>query len=273
MVAGLLGLLLLAGGVWYLALLALDPSRSAVTQVDVLGTLDYADRDSLRERVAPHLVDGFYRLDIDAIRQNVMGMSWINDAQVRRIWPAGLSITVQEQKPTARWNDDALLAADLTPFRPPQLQRDDARHAEWRAHLADLPRLEGSYGRHAELLGSFREYARKIAALGLTLRYLREDDRLSQTLELTNGTTIRLGYEQREQRLARFIEVYPRVMRQLARNAEPPEGNGEDIGSDSQGHLARGSNGSPGGRDRIVRFDMRYSNGFALSGTAPSLDS
>lgn len=260
MVAGLIGLLLLVGAGCYLTRLALDPVRSAVTQVDVLGTLDYSDREQLRERVAPHLVDGFYRLDIAAIRSDLMAMPWVSDAQVRRVWPAGLTIMVQEHVPVARWNDDALLAADLTLFHPPQLRRDDPRYAQWQAHLSDLPRLNGADGRHGELLERFRGYAARLASLGLTLRYLREDDRLSQTLELADGTSVRLGYENRIQRLARFIDVYPRVMRQLAAT------------SDQSG---AGPRSAPDARTSpsIGRFDMRYSNGFALSGTTPSLDS
>lgn len=264
MLAGVFGLLLVLGGAWYMVRLAFDPVRSAVTQVDVLGTLDYTDRNRLRERVLPHLAAGFFRLDIAAIRQDVMAMPWVSDVQVRRVWPAGLAIEVQEHTPVARWNDDALLGADETPFRAPQLQAGAARQARWQAHWSELPRLAGAEGRHVELLDSFRRYARRLSAIGLRLHTLREDDRLSQTLELANGTTVRLGYEQRAQRFARFIDVYPRVMRELARSGSTGAAQGGAAGDRPE---------ASAGNDEVARFDMRYSNGFALSGVATSLDS
>ena len=253
--AGLIGLALVAGALWYLLQLALDPRRSSVDQVDVQGTLDYTDRDTLRDRVEPYLLAGFYRLDIDAMRNDLLAMPWISDVQVRRVWPSTLVIDVAEHTPAARWNRQALIATDLTLFRPPQLQRDDPRHGEWQRHLAELPVLHGSAGRHTELLARFERYRRDLSSLDLALRELREDDRLSQTLVLDDGTTVRLGYEDRALRFARFLEVFPRVNRQLARR--------------STGTPGRTSGTDPGARE--TTFDMRYSNGFALSGAGTPL--
>ena len=269
--AGVIGLALLAGGLWYLLQLALDPLRSSVDQVDVQGTLDYADRDTLRDRVEPHLLAGFYRLDIDAMRNDLLAMPWISEVQVRRVWPASLVIDVAEHTPAARWNDAALIAADLTLFRPPQLQRDDPRHGEWQAHLAGLPTLRGSDGRHAELLALFGRYARDLSSLDLTLRELREDDRLSQTLILDDGTTVHLGYEERAMRFRRFVEVYPRVDRQLARSSEQqpprlPVAGPARAAAQASGTAPRAKSGARG-----ATFDMRYSNGFALSGAGTPL--
>lgn len=211
-----------------------DATRFPVSNVDVLGTLDYTDRAALQARVAEFTDDGFYTLDIDALRNEVESFPWVAQARIAREWPGRVKITVEEHEPAARWNDDALVSKRLELFRPPQLSRDDVRFAEWQRIFASLPELRGADGRQSVVLEDFRHYERTLGALGLNVRSLVEDDRLSQTLELGSNLTLRLGYEEHEHRLARFVDVYPRLSRAIA--SDP------------------------------ATFDMRYRDGFALAG-------
>jgi len=229
------GLAFVVAAALVLSRLASDPLRYPVTNVDVLGTLDYTDRGVLRERLADQLRRGFYRLDIAAVRREVETLPWVANARVSRIWPGRLAIEVEEHEPAARWNGEGLLSKRLVLFHPPQLDLDDVRHTEWAALFGALPHLSGVEGRHAELFEDQRRYGRELARFGVTVEALEEDGRRSQTLRLSNAVTVRLGYEDRERRLARFVDVYERLVAPL------------------------------GGR--TARFDMRYSNGFALSET------
>jgi len=83
------------------------------------------------------------------------------------------------------------------------------------------------------VLDAFRSYELALKPFGVQVKALLEDERRSQTLELANNVTISIGYESHELRLQRFIDVYERLVVPL---------NGQS-----------------------ARFDMRYSNGFALS--------
>jgi len=96
-----------------------------------------------------------------------------------------------------------------------------------------LPRLAGAQGRHEFVLDAFRSYELALKPFGVQVKALLEDERRSQTLELANNVTVSIGYESHELRLQRFIDVYERLVVPL---------NGQS-----------------------ARFDMRYSNGFALS--------
>lgn len=211
-----------------------DPTRFPVSNVDVLGTLDYTDRDRLRREIARFTDDGFYALDIDGLRRAVEALPWVAEARIAREWPGRLEVAVEEHEPAARWNDDGLVSKRLELFLPPQLQRDDERYAQWQRLFADLPVLRGAEGRHEDVLDDYRRYERQLGDVGLTIVRLEEDDRRSQTLELDETITLKLGYEEHELRMARFLDVYPR--------------------------LSAGFGADP------VRFDMRYSDGFALAG-------
>lgn len=233
-----LGLALLLGGGVALKHLAEDPQRFPVSNVDILGTVDYVDREALMKAVAQHTGQGFYGLDIDDIRQSVERLPWIAHAQVSRVWPGRIEVRVEEHEPTARWNDDQLISKRLELFHPPQLQTENPRYLQWREVFQSLPQVRGAEGRHSVLLDSYRRYEQDLSRFGLNLEVLDEDERGSQTLVLSNEVTVRLGYEEKELRMERFLDVYERMAAEIVRHAS----------------LA----------DAV--FDMRYSNGFALGG-------
>jgi len=233
---GAAGLLLFVVALYVLTRLANDPLRFPVTDVDVLGTLDYTDRDTLRERIVEQVRLGFYGLDVDVVRRDVEALPWVAGARVGRVWPGRLSIEVDEHEPAALWNDDALLSKQLVLFHPPQLAGDDVRHAEWREVFAELPRLAGAESRFRDVFEDYRRYSLELERFGVLLDALDEDARRSQTLELSNDVTVRLGYEEQALRLARFVDIYDRLV--------PPLGG------------------------QAARFDMRYTNGFALRSAA-----
>ncbi len=213
---------------------AKDAVRFPVSNVDVLGTLDYADRDTLQQLIEAHTRDGFYALDIEGIRHALEATPWVSAVHVRRVWPARLSVDVEEHEPTARWNKDALLSKSLELFYPPQLDPNNSDASQWQSHFDGLPQLTGANGRHEAVLDAFRYYQQMLSQFGVRLDALEEDERLSQSMYLSNDVIVHLGYEHREVRLQRFIDVYERLV-------TPLEG-------------------------RAANFDMRYSNGFALRG-------
>lgn len=230
---GIFGLVCVIAAALYLSDKASDPTRFPVMNVDVAGTLDYTDRDSLRGRIELHTQRGFYGMDVDAIRESVETMPWVARAHVRRVWPARLTVSVEEHEPAARYNDNALISKSMELFIPPQLSKDNPQYSEWRRNFAGLPRLQGADGRHEFVLDAYRNYERALLPYGASIKALIEDERRSQTIELSNDVTVRIGYESHELRLQRFIDVFDRLVVPLA--------------------------GQP------AKFDMRYSNGFAMS--------
>ncbi len=238
---GIIGLLSLLWAFLFLSDYIADPVRFPVLNVDVGGTLDYTDRDALRERVEQHTGLGFYGLDVDDIQASIATMPWVAQAHIRRMWPGRLLVEVEEHEPAARYNDNALISKRLVVFQPPQLLKDNAQYLEWQKNFASLPKLSGAEGRHEAVLDDYRLYSNLLAPFGAQISALHEDKRRSQTLELTNNITVRLGYEAHELRLQRFLDVYERLVTPLDGQA--------------------------------ARFDMRYSNGFAMSGASTNAGS
>ncbi len=101
-----------------------------------------------------------------------------------------------------------------------QMRRDKAQGLNTAAYVT---------GYRGSPLGA---YDQQLTRFGLSLSLLDEDERLSQTMTLSNGAVVSLGREERDFRMSRFLDVYERI----AANAG----------------------------DKPLSFDMRYGNGFAL---------
>jgi len=229
----LCGLAIMAAAVLYVGKRGADPRAYPVNEVEVSGTLDYTDRDALRERVVKHAKVGFYSLDLEAIRIDIKRMPWIAEAYIRRISPDRLSIEVTEHEPAARWNSDSLISKRFELFRPPQLLSDSVRRAEWIAHFSKLPQLRGADGRHEQVLAAFRSYETELTGFDVEIAALIEDARHSRTLLLDNQVSVKLGATHQNDRISRFVDVFKLLV---------PEFKGE-----------------------AVKFDMRYRNGFAVT--------
>ncbi len=217
----------------YLAVrLALDPDRFPVTEVQVVGDLRYADRETLEAIVDSHAESGFYGVDLHQLRESVEAVPWVKGASVRRLWPNALMVKVEEHEARARWNEEELISSDFSVFMPPQYRLQGQAGVEWQLYFNQLPQLGGVEGRHAALYELYRVVSRQLATLGDPIVEIDEDERRSVQIVLRSGIWINLGREQVQDRLQLFGQIYKRVI-------EP------DITG-------------------IVGVDMRYPNGFSV---------
>jgi len=222
--AAVTALVLLAGGAawWW------HHAHWPVEYVHIDGRVQHADRARMKQVIARHTRAGFFAMDLDALRDDLVALPWVRGASLRRIWPDTLRVTIHEHRPAATWNDGALIGRDGTVFKP-----DGARPK-------GLPALSGPKGHGPDMLQRMRKFAARLKPLGLAIAAVRQDARRSWSIDLDDGITVRLGREQVERRLRRFIAVWPSILKSKAA--------------------------------RIAAVDLRYTNGFAVAwrdGEAP----
>nr|VFK03132.1 MAG: cell division protein FtsQ [Candidatus Kentron sp. H]VFK03533.1 MAG: cell division protein FtsQ [Candidatus Kentron sp. H]VFK06682.1 MAG: cell division protein FtsQ [Candidatus Kentron sp. H] len=150
-----------------------------ISHVRVAGKLREITEASLREAVFPHLENGFFGLDVAAVRADVLKLPWLKSVSVRRIWPGSLHIAVIEHEAEARWYDGGLIAIDGTLFYPPP-----------EGYPVDLPVLKGTPKIHAEMLGQYRELQLTLDPIAREIRQFTRTERPIWKIELDTGLTI-----------------------------------------------------------------------------------
>jgi cell division protein FtsQ len=177
---------------------------------------------ALREAIGGR---GFWSVSTERVRQAVEQLPWIRRADVRRVWPDRLQVTIEEHRAIARWGaGNAQLLNDYgevfyaSASRPPRLE------------------LSGPLGTAAEVLARHREFGDLLTPLGAEIVRLELSPRLAWRIHLADGMAIEMGREQARAplagRLRRFVDAY--------RDRAPLAGR------------------------RATAVDLRYANGFAM---------
>lgn len=162
------------------------------------------------EYTARRSVSGnFFTVDLDATRQAFEKLPWVRRAQVRRQWPHGIELAIEEHEAAAVWEGSGSEGRLVNTYG----------EVFAGATNRGLPRLSGPEGTAAEVLGRFREFAAALATVERRPEVVALSSRLAWQLRLDDGLIVELGRDQSKapagQRLLRFVAVHREVMNRL----------------------------------------------------------
>lgn len=217
-----LGLAVLAVG---LLILALQWHQPMLSRLQIEGHFDRVTPESVRRATELHLAQGFYSVDLEAIRSDVAALPWVARARVERVWPTGVRVRVWEREAYARWNADALLDTGSAAFTPAAADIADAR-------VAPLPRLGGTPGNERLVSDTYRRLSQALAETPLALNGLQLDARGEWTAQTRRGIELRLGPGAAADKLPVLLGALPASL-------------GERLAE-------------------VAYVDLRYTNGFAI---------
>ncbi len=215
---GLLLGLLAAAAVWLVRQPMFQIRRAVVT-----GELQQVDRELVAKR-ARTVHGNFFTLDLNAATAELRTIPWVRSVTLRRLWPNGLEVQVQEQHVAARWGENTLLNTEGEVFTAD--------------YSGDLPHLEGPPDAGVEMLQALRRFDQALVPLKRHVALLTLSERRAWGLQLDNGLGLELGRDNVEERLQRFVRVYPAMFGTAAALAG-------------------------------TSVDLRYPNGFALRSETP----
>lgn len=199
--------LLAAGTVWLVRVPSLP-----IRQVEFMTPMPHVQRGEV-EQILPSAMRGnFFSIDLDAVRLALEQLPWVRKVEVKRVWPARLQIQVEEHQAVARWGEGR---AELV-----------NSHGEVFAALlpdeesARLPLLSGPSGTAREVLARYAEFVELLRPIADQPEQLMLSSRLAWQLTLASGLRVEIGGDNPRlpvnQRLARFVEIYPEKVASLA---------------------------------------------------------
>lgn len=182
--------------------------RWPMRKLAVTGEFRQVDEAAVREAVLPLVGNGFFAVDLDAVREAVAQLPWVEHVDVRKRWPDRLEVTLSEHAPIARWGEDRMLAEDGDLFPAPP------------GAGAGLPLFEGPEGRASELM-ALHSLARPLfLPVGRRIEIVRLSARDSWSLVLDDGTELEAGRGDPQARLARFARMLPQLSADPARRVQ-----------------------------------------------------
>ncbi|MDR1311710.1 MAG: cell division protein FtsQ/DivIB [Burkholderiaceae bacterium] len=194
-------------------------------------TLRHVDKQVIRDKALPLIKGSFFTVELESVRSAFKTIPWIRDVSVRRKWPNGLIVLVEEHKPLGTWGKQGeLLSVKGDVFIVNRAEaEEDAR----------LLSFSGPKGSEKEVTARYMDLKQWFSPIGLKPFVLELSERYAWKLKLDNGMTVKLGRERESNRMqeqvARFLAAYPRLTARFG---------------------------------RIDNVDLRYPNGLALRGAA-----
>jgi cell division protein FtsQ len=210
---GLSLLLILYGTTRYVLHLAVFPLSS----VQLRETPNHVPIKLIERVVKEQIKGNFFNVDLNQTRSAFEHLPWVRKVSVRRKFPWSIEVELEEHVALARWNGNALVNT----------------HGEVFTEKTDqiLPSFLGQPNTSAQITAMYDELSKDLWPLKQDVKQISLSPRFAWQLRLSNGMVLELGREQMQQRLVRFVEVYPYSLSTLSQT--------------------------------VVHVDLRYKNGFA----------
>ncbi len=195
----LFALIILIAGSWVWLKIE-GPYIFPVKIVKINGANKVDQQQDIKQALLPMVTEGFLAVNVNAIKQRLLTLPWIAQAEVKRIWPDTLIIGIKQQVAVARWNDQQFVNQDGKVFSA--ITNEDA---------SQLPQLFGPDGLSPIALERLQQFDQILKPLGLSVLTMKLTARRAWNIKLNNGMILYLGRVNIVARLQKFENVYPRV--------------------------------------------------------------
>jgi len=228
--------LLLAGGVLLAWAGVLSLQRMPVFPLNhlvVATPLDQVSRAQVEHTARSALSGNFFTVNLESAQAAFERMPWVRSASLRRLWPDGVELELEEHRAAAHWT----------------LQEGEPRLVSLRGEVFAasspevLPSFAGPEGSAPRVLARYQEFSKDLATIGRKPVAVHLSAREAWQLRLDDGVVLELGRDQPKaplaERMGRFVA-----------------------------HYAAAAGATRNRLQTLGAVDMRYPNGFALRGGA-----
>ena len=203
-------------------------------------TLKHINKPIVKQQVLETVQGNFFSVRLEDVKRGFESMPWVRHANVRRVWPNGLVVSIEEQKPFGTWGGSESHTlmnthGELFAGRVSEVS-DDIRLIDFYGP-ADAGKEVLSLYEKAN--NWFKPWGAEVTSLALTERY-------AWHVKLSNGMKVEFGRDEEssdknltEERVARLFKYWPQVQEKWA--------------------------------NRVDAVDLRYANGFAVHLASASL--
>ena len=158
--------------------------------------------------IGPYLGSSFWDIELDTIQAELVRLDWVLSAQVKRKWPNHLYISIQEQIPVARWNQDGLINGYGHVFFPSDIQG-----------FTNLVRLNGRLDQSQFILQEFIQMQALLERVSLSTSQLSYENGV-WLIQVLNGSEIIVDSTESRSKIERFVRALPEMDKTLRSSAQ-----------------------------------------------------
>jgi cell division protein FtsQ len=203
-------------------------------------TLKHINKPVVKQQVLETVQGNFFSVRLEDVKRGFESMPWVRHANVRRVWPNGLIVSIEEQKPFGIWggiDSHTLMNTHGELFAGRVSDVSDG------IVLIDVSGPEDS---SKEVMRLYEKANAWFKPWNTEVKTLTLSDRYAWHVKLSNGMKVEFGRDEEnsdktltEDRVARLFKYWPQIQEKWA--------------------------------NRVDAIDLRYANGFAVHLASASL--
>ena len=196
-------------------------------------TLKHINKPVVKQQVLDTVQGNFFSVKLEDVKRGFESMPWVRQANVRRVWPNGLVVSIEEQKPFGTWG-----GADSHTLINTHGELFAGRVSEVGDGIT-LIDFHGPDDASKEVMRLYEKANTWFKPWDAEVKNLTLSERYAWHVKLSNGMKVEFGRDEEnsdktltEERVARLFKYWPQVQEKWA--------------------------------NRIDAVDLRYANGFAV---------
>ncbi|MCP3848654.1 MAG: FtsQ-type POTRA domain-containing protein [Gammaproteobacteria bacterium] len=201
-----------------------EPENFPFKKVELVNRLENQESRELQKIAAKALNGGFFSLDVDAFRADLLSqLPWVKSVSVRKVWPNKLLVSITEHKPVVRWKTESAVSKTAKGYQllsQEGLIIEPELTEQQKLKFNRMALLSGPETSAENVLRRCVEFSKSLEAIGLGVKHCGMNKRRAWQLSLIQGIKasshneadikieIKLGKENILQQLKRFIRVF-----------------------------------------------------------------
>lgn len=181
-------------------------------EVVIVSPLSHVTTAQLEYVAESALGGNFFTVDLEKARSAFENLPWVRSAQLRRVWPGGVEVSLEEHVAVAYWSN---------------AESGDTQLVNSFGELFDaaandsMPVLSGPVESSRFMLQKMRRFNDLLQPINRKVLAASLSGRQAWQLKLDDGMVVELGKEQSraplEERLSRFVGLWPQLSDTLTR--------------------------------------------------------
>lgn len=177
-----------------------------IAKITVKSEFKFISEHDSSEMINKNIKGNFLNENLLRMQEKLLQNPWIDDVILSRRWPDNLMVTIVEQVPVARWNNDSYIN-----------KRGEVIKVGNTDNLDYLPKLSASKDA-VDMMQRYYRLNQIVSQSNLVIVELEKDARGHWSAELLNGWTLLLGRDQLDEKLKRLNVVVKKQLAPVADN-------------------------------------------------------
>ncbi len=175
-----------------------DPQTLPITSVQIEGN-NYTSTAQIQALIAVYIVGGFFRINLQTIRETIEVLPWVSHVYIERRWHNGLFLKISEYQPVAIWKNHAVDSSG-------QVLKFNI------AALKGLPVFDINFKYISDTLQIYEELLTILKKVKLNIKKIGQYPNGEKYLILQNDMKLILSRDNIQLKLNRFLKAFPHLL-------------------------------------------------------------